>query len=245
MEVRMIQLYNGGAYVLNGSEIIPDSPDAQKVLAGKMAQVPSKEEARKQTIAYGILKQHNTSGSMEKLQIRFDKLTSHDITYVGIIQTARASGLEKFPMPYVLTNCHNSLCAVGGTINEDDHMFGLTCAKKYGGVYVPPHQAVIHQYAREMLSGGGQMILGSDSHTRYGALGTMAMGEGGPELVKQLLNQTYDIGDHQSSVCQRLCEQQSDGVHRRRRVEAERGFPYRHRCDDYGDHLPVLHLENR
>lgn len=189
----MIQLYNGGAYVLNGSEIIPDSPDAQKVLAGKMAQVPSKEEARKQTIAYGILKQHNTSGSMEKLQIRFDKLTSHDITYVGIIQTARASGLEKFPMPYVLTNCHNSLCAVGGTINEDDHMFGLTCAKKYGGVYVPPHQAVIHQYAREMLSGGGQMILGSDSHTRYGALGTMAMGEGGPELVKQLLNQTYDI----------------------------------------------------
>ncbi len=189
----MIQLYNGGAYVLNGSEIIPDSPDAQKVLAGKMAQVPSKEEVRKQTIAYGILKQHNTSGSMEKLQIRFDKLTSHDITYVGIIQTARASGLEKFPMPYVLTNCHNSLCAVGGTINEDDHMFGLTCAKKYGGVYVPPHQAVIHQYAREMLSGGGQMILGSDSHTRYGALGTMAMGEGGPELVKQLLNQTYDI----------------------------------------------------
>ncbi len=189
----MIQLYNGGAYVLNGSEIIPDSPDAQKVLAGKMAQAPSREEAKKQTIAYGILEQHNTSGNMDRLQIRFDKLTSHDITYVGIIQTARASGLEKFPMPYVLTNCHNSLCAVGGTINEDDHMFGLTCAKKYGGVYVPPHQAVIHQYAREMLSGGGQMILGSDSHTRYGALGTMAMGEGGPELVKQLLNQTYDI----------------------------------------------------
>ena len=130
---------------------------------------------------------------MEKLQIKFDKLTSHDITFVGIIQTARASGLEKFPIPYVLTNCHNSLCAVGGTINEDDHMFGLTCAKKYGGVYVPPHQAVIHQYAREMLAGGGKMILGSDSHTRYGALGTMAMGEGGPELVKQLLCQTYDI----------------------------------------------------
>ncbi|MBR4582096.1 MAG: hydratase, partial [Lachnospiraceae bacterium] len=136
---------------------------------------------------------HNTSDNMEKLKIRFDKLTSHDITFVGIIQTARASGLEKFPMPYVLTNCHNSLCAVGGTINEDDHMFGLTCAKKYGGVYVPPHQAVIHQFAREMLAGGGRMILGSDSHTRYGALGTMAMGEGGPELVKQLLNQTYDI----------------------------------------------------
>ena len=147
----------------------------------------------KNTIAYGILKEHNTSGNMEKLQIKFDKLTSHDITFVGIIQTARASGLEKFPVPYVLTNCHNSLCAVGGTINEDDHMFGLTCAKKYGGVYVPPHQAVIHQYAREMLAGGGKMILGSDSHTRYGALGTMAMGEGGPELVKQLLEQTYDI----------------------------------------------------
>ena len=144
-------------------------------------------------MAYGILREHNTSGNMDKLKIRFDKLTSHDITFVGIIQTARASGLQKFPMPYVLTNCHNSLCAVGGTINEDDHMFGLTCAKKYGGVYVPPHQAVIHQFAREMLAGGGKMILGSDSHTRYGALGTMAMGEGGPELVKQLLNQTYDI----------------------------------------------------
>ena len=154
---------------------------------------PVKAEAAKGSIAYSILKAHNTSDNMEKLKIRFDKLTSHDITYVGIIQTARASGLEKFPMPYVLTNCHNSLCAVGGTINEDDHMFGLTCAKKYGGVYVPPHQAVIHQFAREMLACGGAMILGSDSHTRYGALGTMAMGEGGPELVKQLLNQTYDI----------------------------------------------------
>ena len=158
-----------------------------------MGAVPSREEAKKQTIAYGILRSHNTSDNMEKLKIRFDKLTSHDITFVGIIQTARASGLTRFPMPYVLTNCHNSLCAVGGTINEDDHMFGLTCAKKYGGVYVPPHQAVIHQFAREMLAGGGKMILGSDSHTRYGALGTMAMGEGGPELVKQLLNQTYDI----------------------------------------------------
>ncbi|MDE7132623.1 MAG: hydratase, partial [Lachnospiraceae bacterium] len=189
----MVELYSGGAYVLNGTEIVPDTAEAFAVLAGRMAQVPSKEEAKKQTIAYGILKEHNTSGNMEKLQIRFDKLTSHDITFVGIIQTARASGLTKFPMPYVLTNCHNSLCAVGGTINEDDHMFGLTCAKKYGGVYVPPHQAVIHQYAREMLAGGGKMILGSDSHTRYGALGTMAMGEGGPELVKQLLNQTYDI----------------------------------------------------
>ena len=189
----MIELYKGGAYVLNGTQIVADTEEAPAVLAGKMAEVPSKEEARKQTIAYGIFEAHNTSGDMEKLKIRFDRLTSHDITFVGIIQTARASGLTRFPMPYVLTNCHNSLCAVGGTINEDDHMFGLTCAKKYGGVYVPPHQAVIHQYAREMLAGGGRMILGSDSHTRYGALGTMAMGEGGPELVKQLLGQTYDI----------------------------------------------------
>ena len=176
----MVKLYPHGIYLLNGKEV---SQEAQV----------SKEEARKNTIAYGILKEHNTSSDMERLQIKFDKLTSHDITFVGIIQTARASGLEKFPVPYVLTNCHNSLCAVGGTINEDDHMFGLTCAKKYGGVYVPPHQAVIHQFAREMLAGGGKMILGSDSHTRYGALGTMAMGEGGPELVKQLLNKTYDI----------------------------------------------------
>ena len=189
----MIQLYDGGAYVLNGTEIIADTAEGASILAGKLGNVPEKEEAKKQTIAYGILKDHNTSDNMDKLKIRFDKLTSHDITFVGIIQTARASGLEKFPMPYVLTNCHNSLCAVGGTINEDDHMFGLTCAKKYGGMYVPPHQAVIHQFAREMLAGGGKMILGSDSHTRYGALGTMAMGEGGPELVKQLLNQTYDI----------------------------------------------------
>ena len=162
-------------------------------VAAKTGRKVSREEAAKETMAYNILSEHNTSGNMDRLQIKFDKLTSHDITFVGIIQTARASGLEKFPIPYVLTNCHNSLCAVGGTINEDDHMFGLTCAKKYGGVYVPPHQAVIHQYAREMLAGGGKMILGSDSHTRYGALGTMAMGEGGPELVKQLLNKTYDI----------------------------------------------------
>ena len=189
----MIQLYDSGAYVLNGTEIIADTAESASILAGKLGNVPEKKEAKKQTIAYGILKDHNTSDNMDKLKIRFDKLTSHDITFVGIIQTARASGLEKFPMPYVLTNCHNSLCAVGGTINEDDHMFGLTCAKKYGGMYVPPHQAVIHQFAREMLAGGGKMILGSDSHTRYGALGTMAMGEGGPELVKQLLNQTYDI----------------------------------------------------
>ena len=179
-----MKLYDTGVYLLNGQKIVPED----------QADFPvSKSEAAKNTIAYSILESHNTSGNMEKLQIKFDKLTSHDITFVGIIQTARASGLEKFPVPYVLTNCHNSLCAVGGTINEDDHMFGLTCAKKYGGVYVPPHQAVIHQFAREMLAAGGKMILGSDSHTRYGALGTMAMGEGGPELVKQLLSQTYDI----------------------------------------------------
>ena len=180
-----MKLYEKGVYLVHGTEIVEDPAAA--------GLTTSQEEAAKNTIAYGILKEHNTSGNMEKLQIKFDKLTSHDITFVGIIQTARASGLEKFPVPYVLTNCHNSLCAVGGTINEDDHMFGLTCAKKYGGIYVPPHQAVIHQFAREMLAGCGKMILGSDSHTRYGALGTMAMGEGGPELVKQLLEQTYDI----------------------------------------------------
>lgn len=189
----MIQLFEGGAYLVNGTELIADSADAQAAVKAKTGRGISKAEAAKGTIAYGILKSHNTSDNMDKLKIKFDKLTSHDITFVGIIQTARASGLTKFPVPYVLTNCHNSLCAVGGTINEDDHMFGLTCAKRYGGVYVPPHQAVIHQFAREMLAGGGKMILGSDSHTRYGALGTMAMGEGGPELVKQLLNQTYDI----------------------------------------------------
>ncbi len=189
----MVELLQGGAYLVDGREIIADTPEAQKAIFSKTGKEITKEDAAKQTISYGILESHNTSGSMDKLKIRFDKLTSHDITFVGIIQTARASGLTKFPMPYVLTNCHNSLCAVGGTINEDDHMFGLSCAKKYGGVYVPPHQAVIHQYAREMLAEGGGMILGSDSHTRYGALGTMAVGEGGPELVKQLLNQTYDI----------------------------------------------------
>ncbi len=188
----MVTLYDSGAYLINGTELIQDGQAA----AGYEAQTGSKlskEEAAKNTMAYQILQAHNTSGNDKKLQIKFDKLTSHDITFVGIIQTARASGLEKFPIPYVLTNCHNSLCAVGGTINEDDHMFGLSCAKKYGGMYVPPHQAVIHQFAREMLAAGGQMILGSDSHTRYGALGTMAIGEGGGELVKQLLSKTYDV----------------------------------------------------
>ena len=188
-----MKLFEHGVYLVNGNRLVEDGPEAKEQIQSLTGKTVDKKEAAKGTIAYGILEAHNTSGNMEELQIKFDKLTSHDITYVGIIQTARASGLEKFPIPYVLTNCHNSLCAVGGTINEDDHMFGLTCAKKYGGIYVPPHQAVIHQFAREMLSGGGKMILGSDSHTRYGALGTMAMGEGGPELVKQLLNKTYDI----------------------------------------------------
>lgn len=189
----MVTLSKSGAYLINGNEVIENDADALikiKKITGKDVNV---YEAKKGTIAYEILENHNVSGNMNELQIKFDKLTSHDITFVGIIQTARASGLEKFPIPYVLTNCHNSLCAVGGTINEDDHMFGLSCAKRYGGIYVPPHQAVIHQFAREMLAGGGKMILGSDSHTRYGALGTMAMGEGGPELVKQLLSKTYDI----------------------------------------------------
>lgn len=190
----MVKLSETGAYLINGTEVVECGQGYEEALKQKLgSRYISKEEAAKNTIAYEILESHNTSGNMEKLMIKFDKLTSHDITFVGIIQTARASGLEKFPIPYVLTNCHNSLCAVGGTINEDDHMYGLTCAKKYGGVYVPPHQAVIHQFAREMMAGGGKMILGSDSHTRYGALGTMAMGEGGPELVKQLLSQTYDI----------------------------------------------------
>ncbi|MCR4903519.1 MAG: hydratase [Butyrivibrio sp.] len=189
----MVSSYENGCYLVNGVDIVMDASDAQAAVASKTGKTVSKEEAKKGTIAYGILQAHNTSGSADKLEIKFDKLTSHDITFVGIIQTARASGLEKFPIPYVLTNCHNSLCAVGGTINEDDHMFGLTAAQKYGGMYVPPHQAVIHQFAREVLATGGGMILGSDSHTRYGALGTMAVGEGGPELVKQLLSQTYDI----------------------------------------------------
>ena len=185
----MVTYTEKGAYLVGGKDIIEDAGE----LKAKTGKDVSESEARKNTISWSILEAHNTSGNMEKLQIKFDKLTSHDITFVGIIQTARASGLKKFPIPYVLTNCHNSLCAVGGTINEDDHMFGLSAAKKYGGIYVPPHQAVIHQFAREMLAGCGRMILGSDSHTRYGALGTMAMGEGGPELVKQLLGQTYDI----------------------------------------------------
>lgn len=189
----MVKLYDGGAYLLSGTQIIEDGSKAEAEIKNQTGKTISKTEASKNTMAYGILTSHNTADDVDKLKIKFDAMASHDITYVGIVQTARASGLEKFPVPYVLTNCHNSLCAVGGTINEDDHLFGLSCAKRYGGIYVPAHQAVIHQYMREMMSGVGKMILGSDSHTRYGALGTMAIGEGGPELVKQLLNKTYDI----------------------------------------------------
>ena len=190
----MIKLFSKGVYIINNKEIIEDCNDINLILKNKLGnKCINKEEARKNTIAYNILNEHNVSKNKDKLQIKFDKLASHDITFVGIIQTARASGLKEFPVPYALTNCHNSLCAVGGTINEDDHMFGLSCAKKYGGIYVPPHQAVIHQFVREMMAGCGKMILGSDSHTRYGALGTMAIGEGGPEIVKQLLGKTYDI----------------------------------------------------
>ena len=207
----MVKLYDTGVFLIDGKTIIEDNENAGRVMTEAKGKTISKEEAAKNTMAYGILSNHNTSGNMDKLKIRFDAMASHDITYVGIIQTARASGLEKFPMPYVLTNCHNSLCAVGGTINEDDHLFGLSCAKKYGGIYVPAHQAVIHQYMREMMSGVGKMILGSDSHTRYGALGTMAMGEGGPELVKQLLNKTYDI-DRPQVIAVYLTGKPEDGV---------------------------------
>ena len=187
----MIRLYDGGVYLVHGTDIVPEQEAARvEQVTGKKV---CREDAKKGTIAYGILKNHTQGDDMERLHIRFDAMASHDITFVGIIQTAKASGMEKFPLPYVLTNCHNSLCAVGGTINEDDHVFGLSAAKKYGGIYVPPHVAVIHQYMREKMAGCGKMIIGSDSHTRYGALGTMAVGEGGGELVKQLLKDTYDI----------------------------------------------------
>ena len=182
--MNMVKLYDGGVYLVNGTEIVPEAAAPETY---------QKDTAKQGTIAYSILKAHNTAEDMQNLRLKFDALASHDITFVGIIQTARASGMEKFPIPYVLTNCHNSLCAVGGTINEDDHVFGLSAARKYGGIYVPPHMAVIHQYMREAMAGCGKMILGSDSHTRYGALGTMAIGEGGGELVKQLLENTYDV----------------------------------------------------
>ena len=204
----MIHLHNGGVFLVNG-QVLPATEETESTLAARYGL--SKAQAADQTMAAGILKAHNQSGNDQKLQLRFDKMASHDITYVGIIQTARASGLTQFPMPYVLTNCHNSLCAVGGTINEDDHLFGLSAAKKYGGIYVPAHQAVIHQYMREMMAACGNMILGSDSHTRYGALGTMAIGEGGPELVKQLLNKTYDV-DRPPVVCIHLTGTPRPGV---------------------------------
>jgi len=188
----MVELFNTGAYLINGKDIIEDSADAAVKLE-KCGVSTSKEKAKEGTISYGILKAHNKGSDDRNLTLKFDSLTSHDITYVGIIQTARASGMDKFPVPYVLTNCHNSLCAVGGTINQDDHVFALSAAKKYGGIYVPPHLAVIHSYNREMMAGCGKMILGSDSHTRYGALGTMAVGEGGGELAKQLVGRTYDM----------------------------------------------------
>ncbi|MBQ6014587.1 MAG: hydratase, partial [Firmicutes bacterium] len=185
----MIKLYDKGIFLRNSMEVIPEDEAA----AGALGFAADKEAARQGTITWGILKSHNLSGNMEKLSVRFDCMTSHDLTAVGIIQTARASGMTSFPMPYVLTNCHNSLCAVGGTINEDDHMYALTAARRYGGIYVPPHMAVMHQYMREMHASCGAMILGSDSHTRYGALGTLAVGEGGGELVKQLLGDTWDV----------------------------------------------------
>lgn len=189
----MIELLNGGAYLLNGTRLVGEAEAEAGKLAAISGKSTARDEAKKGTIAYSILEAHNTSGNMDHLKLKFDSMASHDITFVGIIQTAKASGMEQFPIPYVLTNCHNSLCAVGGTINEDDHIFGLTAAKRYGGIFVPPHIAVIHQYMREMMAGCGKMILGSDSHTRYGALGTMAVGEGGGELVKQLLGDTYDV----------------------------------------------------
>ena len=188
----MIRCSTGGAYYARG-EWVPADGNAPAALAAKGFDAAAVATAKTGTMAYNIMQAHNTSGDAENLKIKFDAMASHDITFVGIIQTARASGLEKFPIPYVLTNCHNSLCAVGGTINEDDHRFGLSAAKKYGGIFVPPHMAVIHQYMRERFAGCGKMILGSDSHTRYGALGTMAIGEGGGELAKQLLGRTYDV----------------------------------------------------
>lgn len=188
----MIKCSTGGAYYARG-EWVPADGNAPAALAAKGFDAAAVATAKTGTMAYNIMQAHNTSGDAENLKIKFDAMASHDITFVGIIQTARASGLEKFPIPYVLTNCHNSLCAVGGTINEDDHRFGLSAAKKYGGIFVPPHMAVIHQYMRERFAGCGKMILGSDSHTRYGALGTMAIGEGGGELAKQLLGRTYDV----------------------------------------------------
>ena len=247
-----MKLHDTGVYLVNG---VPQTSAPAGV---------TEADAKKGTIAYGILKAHNTGDSMQDLRMKFDSMTSHDITYVGIIQTARASGMTEFPLPYVMTNCHNSLCAVGGTINEDDHQFALSAAHKYGGIYVPPNMAVIHSYNREMMSGCGRMILGSDSHTRYGALGTMAVGEGGGELAKQLVGRTYDMsypgvvaiyltgkparrraGAGCRDLRQRLCEEQGHGVRRPRRGEPECRLPQRHRRHDHRDDLLVLHLADR
>lgn len=235
----MIKLSEKGVFLASNNEII-----AEEHFTGEI-----KKKKQKRHYCWSILSSHNTSGNMDKLKIKFDSLASHDITFVGIVQTAKASGMERFPLPYVLTNCHNSLCAVGGTINGDDHVFGLSAAQRYGGIFVPPHIAVIHQYMREMMAGGGKMILGSDSHTRYGALGTMAVGEGGGELVKQLLNDTrYRLsgrgcgasdrktcavcgaagcgaGYHRCRVQKRLRQKQSDGVRRSRCCSALYRFP--------------------
>ncbi len=250
--------------------VLTDDPTAQRQhhAAGRRTRThPAAGSGRDKTMAYQILRRHHRGPWEGQLHLTFDSLISHDITYVGIIQTAKASGLRDFPVPYVLTNCHNSLCAVGGTINEDDHAFGLSAAVKYGGNYVPANQAVIHQYAREMMSGCGRMILGSDSHTRYGALGTMGVGEGGPEIVKQLLKNTYDIaapqvvlvwltgtpphgvGPHDVAIA--LCgavygngfaKKQNSGICRPRRDKPAHGLPHRHRRNDHGDGVPVLHL---
>jgi len=263
----MVQLYDEGIYLVDGKDIVKKSDAA--CLKGKYGVTASEDEARKGTMAYRIMEEHNVSGDMEHLRIKFDAMASHDITFVGIIQTARASGMEKFPLPYVLTNCHNSLCAVGGTINDDDHLFGLSAAKKYGGIYVPPHIAVIHQFMRENFAGCGKMILGSDSHTRYGALGTMAIGEGGGELVKQLLEDTYDVarpevvaiyldgkaaavrgtagyraGHHRRGLQAGLREEQGHGVRGAGRRHHDDGLPERRGRHDDRDDLPDLHLEN-
>ena len=258
----MLKITCEGVYYKNGG-FVPAKD-------GPAAGLPAPEKAREGTMAHAILKAHNTGDNMEELAIRFDAMASHDITYVGIIQTARASGMQAFPLPYVLTNCHNSLCAVGGTINEDDHVFGLSAAKKYGGEFVPAHQSVIHSYMRERYAAPGRMILGSDSHTRYGAYGTMAIGEGGPELARQLLSKTYNIpypkviaiyltgtpipGVGPQDVALELIrstfkdgsgQERGDGIFRPRRSQLVHGLPLRHRRDDHRDHLPVLHLARR
>ena len=255
----MVKLYESGVYLVNGETLVTEAA----ALPGLTGKAVSREEACRGTMAYSILKAHNTSDDMEQLKLKFDSMTSHDITYVGIIQTARASGMTEFPLPYVLTNCHNSLCAVGGTINEDDHKFALSAAHKYGGIYVPTNMANIHSYNREAMAGCGRMILGSDSHTRYGALGTMAVGEGGGELAKQLVGRTYDfarpgvvaiyltgsprpgVGHHRCRLQKRLCQEQGHGIRRPRHWESAHRVPQRHRCHDHRDHLLVLHLGHR